>query len=89
MARNLVRDFEVLNRSWAYEITAENAVNLVYGFLALHDNFNSPGFDEKRQGAMNALIACAPRIASPFVSLFFAFKRSHLPPRSPSHTVPL
>ena len=53
------------------EITAENAVNLVHGFLVLHDNFNSPGFDEKRQGAMNALIACAPRIASPFVSLFF------------------
>lgn len=45
--------------------TEENAVNLVYGFLALHDNFDSPGFSEKRQGAMNALVACAPRKAAP------------------------
>ena len=84
MARNLVRDFSTLDRSWnSYEITAENAVNLVYGFLALHDNFNSPGFDEKRQGVMNALIACAPRNASPFVSLFFLSKD---PPPPPSLT---
>ncbi|EKM82953.1 hypothetical protein AGABI1DRAFT_69024 [Agaricus bisporus var. burnettii JB137-S8] len=43
----------------------ENAVNLVYGFLGLHDNFDLAEFDEKRQGIMNALIACAPRKAAP------------------------
>jgi telomere length regulation protein len=48
-------------------LAAENAVNLVYGFLALHDNFDSLGFDEKRQGAMNGLIACAPKKAAPCV----------------------
>lgn len=47
--------------------TEENAVNLVYGFLSLHDNFDLTEFDEKRQGIMNALIACAPRKAAPYV----------------------
>lgn len=48
-------------------VAEENTVNLVYGFLALHDNFDLPGFDEKRQGALNALVACAPKKAAPCV----------------------
>ncbi|EAU88142.1 telomeric DNA binding protein [Coprinopsis cinerea okayama7 len=44
---------------------AENAVNLVYALLSLNDNYDLPGFSSKRQGAMNALVACAPRQAAP------------------------
>lgn len=54
--------------------------------MALHDNFNSPGFDEKRQGAMNALIACAPRNASPFVSFFLSNNQPPFPPLTFSHS---
>jgi len=43
----------------------ENAVNLVYGFVGLQDNFDSEGFDTKRQGILNALVSCCPRIATP------------------------
>lgn len=50
--------------------TEENAVNLVYGFLALHDNFDLAEFDEKRQGIMTALISCVPRKAAPYVQSF-------------------
>lgn len=43
----------------------ENAVNLVYGFVSLQDNFDLEGFDLKRQAILNALVACCPRIAAP------------------------
>jgi telomere length regulation protein len=43
----------------------ENAVNLVYGFVGLQDNFELDGFDVKRQGILNALVTCCPRIAAP------------------------
>ena len=43
----------------------ENAVNLTYGFLALKDNYDLDGFDEKRQAALNALVACCPRKVAP------------------------
>ena len=45
--------------------TVENAVNLVYGFVGLQDNFDLEAFDVKRQGILNALVACCPRIAAP------------------------
>ncbi|KIP04779.1 hypothetical protein PHLGIDRAFT_25407 [Phlebiopsis gigantea 11061_1 CR5-6] len=45
----------------------ENAVNLVYGFVALNDNFNLDGFNEKRQAALTALVACCPRKAAPAI----------------------
>ncbi|KAF5358532.1 hypothetical protein D9756_001830 [Leucocoprinus leucothites] len=64
MALNVGEELIRKKKDYGTEL-AENAVNLVYGFLALHDNFDSPGFDEKRQGAMNALVACAPRNAAP------------------------
>ncbi|KAF9036760.1 telomere length regulation protein-domain-containing protein [Panaeolus papilionaceus] len=43
----------------------ENAANLVYALLALNNNYELEGFVEKRQGALNALVACAPRKAAP------------------------
>ncbi|KAG5639626.1 hypothetical protein H0H81_010828 [Sphagnurus paluster] len=43
----------------------ENAVNLVYGLLGLQDNYELDGFDNKRESALNALVACAPRKAAP------------------------
>ena len=43
----------------------ENADNLVYGLVALQDNFDLEGFEEKRQGALTALVACCPRKAAP------------------------
>lgn len=43
----------------------ENAANLVYGFLGLQDKYELEGFSEKRQGILNALVACAPRKAAP------------------------
>lgn len=43
----------------------ENAVNLVYAFVGLQDNFNIEGFNEKRQAALIALVACCPRKSAP------------------------
>jgi telomere length regulation protein len=43
----------------------ENAVNLVYGFVGLQNNYELEGFESKRQHALNALVACCPRKASP------------------------
>lgn len=43
----------------------ENAVNLVYGFLGLQDKYELERFAEKRQGIVNALVACAPRKSAP------------------------
>ncbi|KAF9533360.1 telomere length regulation protein-domain-containing protein [Crepidotus variabilis] len=45
----------------------ENAVNLVYAFIGLNDNFDLDGFSEKRQAALNALISCSPRKAAPSI----------------------
>ncbi|KAJ7172672.1 telomere length regulation protein-domain-containing protein [Mycena filopes] len=45
----------------------ENAVNLVYGFVGLQNNYELEGFSAKRQGALNALVAGAPRTAAPCV----------------------
>ncbi|TFK42888.1 telomere length regulation protein-domain-containing protein [Crucibulum laeve] len=44
---------------------SENAVNLVYALLGLHNNYNLDGFEVKRQGALNALVACCPRKSAP------------------------
>lgn len=45
----------------------ENAVNLVYGFIGLQDNYDLEAFSQKRQAALNALVACCPRKAAPYV----------------------
>ena len=46
-------------------IIDENTVNLVYGLISLHDNYDLEDFDLKRQSALNALIASCPRKAAP------------------------
>ncbi|KIM65191.1 hypothetical protein SCLCIDRAFT_14911 [Scleroderma citrinum Foug A] len=46
---------------------AENAVNLVYGFITLNDNYDLKDFDNQRQRIVIALIACCPKIAAPCV----------------------
>ncbi|TCD68925.1 telomere binding protein [Steccherinum ochraceum] len=43
----------------------ENAVNLVYGFVGLQDNYDLENFSQKRQATLNALVACCPRKAVP------------------------
>ncbi|KAF7363275.1 Telomere-reg-2 domain-containing protein [Mycena sanguinolenta] len=45
----------------------ENAVNLVYGLVGLQNNYELEGFSAKRQGALNALVACVPRVAAPCI----------------------
>ncbi|KAL7283187.1 hypothetical protein ACG7TL_002613 [Trametes sanguinea] len=55
---------ELIRRKSGYE---ENAVNLVYGLIALQDNYDLDGFDQKRQAALNALVACCPRKAAPSI----------------------
>ncbi|KAJ3856982.1 telomere length regulation protein-domain-containing protein [Lentinula lateritia] len=45
----------------------ENAVNLAYGLAGLQDNYDLDRFNELRQNAMNALVACSPRKAAPCI----------------------
>ncbi|GJE97099.1 telomere length regulation protein-domain-containing protein [Phanerochaete sordida] len=59
---------ELIRRKRAYGTELEeNAENLVFGFLALNDNFDLEGFDEKRQAAVTALVASCPRKAAPTI----------------------
>ncbi|WWC64545.1 uncharacterized protein I303_107155 [Kwoniella dejecticola CBS 10117] len=46
---------------------AENAVAATLMTLGLNDPFNLEGFEEKRQGIMNALVACSPKEVAPFL----------------------
>ncbi|KAH8107150.1 telomeric DNA binding protein [Cristinia sonorae] len=68
--RNYGTELGVLNSSECPECSPdscadENAVNLVYGFIGLQDNYELEGFSQKRQAALNALVACSPRTAAP------------------------
>ncbi|OSX64936.1 hypothetical protein POSPLADRAFT_1044368 [Postia placenta MAD-698-R-SB12] len=57
---------ELIRRKRAYGTELEeNAVNLVHGFLGLQDSYDIEGFEEKRQAALIALVACCPRKAAP------------------------
>ncbi|THH33904.1 hypothetical protein EUX98_g301 [Antrodiella citrinella] len=64
---------ELIRRKMSYGTELEeNAVNLVYGFVGLQDNYDLEGFGQKRQGALNALVACCPRKSAPaLVEEFF------------------
>ncbi|KAF8586558.1 hypothetical protein K439DRAFT_945232 [Ramaria rubella] len=42
----------------------ENAVELAIALIQLKDNYELTGFDEQRQGALNALVECSPRQAA-------------------------
>ncbi|KZT65481.1 hypothetical protein DAEQUDRAFT_768844 [Daedalea quercina L-15889] len=71
VALNVAEELIRRKRAFGTELD-ENAVNLTYGFLGLKDNYDLDGFDEKRQAAMNALVACCPRKAAPaLIEQFF------------------
>ncbi|KIY51038.1 hypothetical protein FISHEDRAFT_38201 [Fistulina hepatica ATCC 64428] len=57
---------ELIRRKATYGTELEeNAVNVAYGLIGLHDNFETSGFDQKRQAAVTALVACCPMKAAP------------------------
>ena len=64
VALNCAEDLIRKKRGYGTELE-ENADNLVYGLVALQDNFDLEGFEEKGQGALTALVACCPRKAAP------------------------
>lgn len=37
--------------------------------IALSDPWDINGFEEKRQGLLNSIVACAPKQAAPYVAL--------------------
>lgn len=41
---------------------AEHVANMA---MALNSSFNIEGFEEKRQGLLNALVSCAPKQIAP------------------------
>lgn len=49
---------------------AENAANLVYGFISVNNKFDLDDFDNKRQRIAIALVACCPRISAQYVHSF-------------------
>ncbi|KAG6886019.1 hypothetical protein C0993_006135, partial [Termitomyces sp. T159_Od127] len=63
MAINHAEELIRKKRDYGTELD-ENAVNLVYGLIGLQNNYELEGFEEKRQDALNALVACAPRKAA-------------------------
>ncbi|KAH9946325.1 uncharacterized protein BXZ73DRAFT_86467 [Epithele typhae] len=55
----------------------ENTVNLAYAFVGLQDNYDLEDFAQKRQAALNALVACSPRKAAPaIIEQFFTTQYS-------------
>ncbi|KAF6764869.1 telomeric DNA binding protein [Ephemerocybe angulata] len=64
MALNTAEELIRKKKDYGTEL-AENAVNLEYSLLSLNDNYEIEGFSAKRQGAMIALVSCAPRQAAP------------------------
>ncbi|KAF8964663.1 telomere length regulation protein-domain-containing protein [Flammula alnicola] len=64
MALNSAEELIRKKKGYGTELD-ENAVNLAYALLSLQDNFDLEGFSDKRQCALNALVAGAPRKAAP------------------------
>lgn len=50
---------------------AENAANLVYGFISLNNKFDLDDFDNKRQHIVIALVTCCPKISAQYVPYLF------------------
>lgn len=55
------------NTSLLTPYAAENAANLVYGFISLNNKFDLDDFDNKRQRIAIALVVCCPRISAQYV----------------------
>ncbi|KAH9056651.1 telomere length regulation protein-domain-containing protein [Lactarius vividus] len=64
IALNVAEELIRRKRGYGTELE-ENAVNLVYALIGLHNNYDLDGFDAKRQAALNALVACCPQKAAP------------------------
>ncbi|OJA10977.1 hypothetical protein AZE42_06405, partial [Rhizopogon vesiculosus] len=62
MAINVAEKLIRKNKDYGTELGG--AANLVYGFLSLNDNYDLEGFETKRQRAVNALVACCPRVSA-------------------------
>jgi telomere length regulation protein len=45
----------------------ENAVYVALSLAGLNDNFELDDFDSRKQGIMNALVACSPQKTAPCV----------------------
>ncbi|KAI0048561.1 hypothetical protein FA95DRAFT_1034938 [Auriscalpium vulgare] len=75
IALNVAEELIRRKRGYGTELE-ENAVNLAYGLIGLQDNYDLDGFDVKRQAALNALVACAPRKAAPAIAEEF-FKNQY------------
>ncbi|KAH0830519.1 telomere length regulation protein-domain-containing protein [Lanmaoa asiatica] len=63
MAINIGEELIRRKRDYGTEL-AENAANLVYGFISLNNNFDLDDFDNKRQRIAIALVTCCPRISA-------------------------
>ncbi|KAL4074486.1 telomere length regulation protein-domain-containing protein [Scleroderma yunnanense] len=71
MALRVGEDLIRRKRDYGTEL-AENAVNLVYGFITLNNNYDLKDFDDQRQRIMIALIVSCPKItASCVIEEFF------------------
>ncbi|KAL5536155.1 TEL2 [Sanghuangporus sanghuang] len=66
MALDCAEELIRRKKNFGFELE-ENAVNLVYVFVGLQNNYELEGFDEKRQAAVHALVACCPRKAAPAI----------------------
>lgn len=60
-------EFIVMAKRNAYLccFVAENAVGVTLMVLGLNDSFDIEDFEEKKQGLLNALVACAPKQVAP------------------------
>ncbi|KAG0705158.1 telomere length regulation protein-domain-containing protein, partial [Suillus ampliporus] len=63
MALNVAEELIRKKKDYGTELE-ENAANLVYGFTSLNDNYELEGFENKRQCAVIALVACCPRVSA-------------------------
>ncbi|GBE82448.1 telomeric DNA binding protein [Sparassis crispa] len=66
IALNVAEELIRRKRGYGTELE-ENAVNLAYGFVGLQDSYEIEGFEEKRQAALNVLVACCPRKTAPAI----------------------
>ncbi|EJC98569.1 uncharacterized protein FOMMEDRAFT_113710 [Fomitiporia mediterranea MF3/22] len=66
MALNCAEELIRKKKGFGLELE-ENAVNLVYAFVGLQNNYELDEFDQKRQAAVTALVACCPRKAAPTI----------------------
>lgn len=70
MGQNWVSSTWFVTTSLLTSHPAENAANLVYGFISLNNKFDLDDFDNKIQRIAIALVACCPKISAQYVPRF-------------------